>query len=510
MALKKFLFGSLILGTGLSLIRKTFTAPVSSQPRSQSPSYDDIDAFIIREMRRLNIPGVSLAIVEGDRITHQRGFGRARPGGEAPTPQTPFFIGSITKSFTALAVMQLVEAGKVELDTPVQRYLPWFRVASPKASAQITVRHLLNQTSGIPESSGEVTRTNVDDRPDATEQRARSLASLKLAHPVGAAVEYSNTNYDLLGLIIEAASDQPYADYLQERIFSPLNMTHTFTSRAVARQSGLAMGYRYWFGIPFPASDLPIPHGSLPSGLLISSTEDLARYMIAHLNGGRFGDVSVLSSAAIDELHRGAADYRRMGISAGWYAMGWFDGEIGQTRIVWHGGTMPDYGAYMALLPQQEKGVVLLVNASHWWFNPLLSEFGMGVAALIAGEHYKPTPFSTIIPLVLRGQLLIPAFLIFDFTATLKRLRRWHLKPEHRPSGGRMGQKRFLFPLIPNLGIALTLKSVLGKRRDYLKLYMPDYFWMAMICGSFAGVWAFLRTLLIFKALKERSPLDAP
>ena len=81
---------------------------------------------------------------------HQRGFGQARPGGEAPTPQTPFFIGSLTKSITALAVMQLVEAGKVELDAPVQRYLPWFRVADPQASAQMTVRHLLNQTSGLP------------------------------------------------------------------------------------------------------------------------------------------------------------------------------------------------------------------------------------------------------------------------------------------------------------------------------------------------------------------------
>ena len=87
-------------------------------------------------MRRLHIPGVSLAIVEGDRIVHLRGFGKARPGGEAPTPQTPFFIGSLTKSFTALAVMQLVEAGKIELDAPVQRYLPWFRVADPAGSAR--------------------------------------------------------------------------------------------------------------------------------------------------------------------------------------------------------------------------------------------------------------------------------------------------------------------------------------------------------------------------------------
>ncbi len=130
--------------------------PLSLRRQNRSPratSYDAIDAYVEEQMRRLNIPGVSLAIVEGDQIVHLRGFGQARPGGEAPTPQTPFFIGSLTKSITALAVMQLVEAGKIELDAPVQRYLPWFRVADPEASAQMTVRHLLNQTSGLPHAA---------------------------------------------------------------------------------------------------------------------------------------------------------------------------------------------------------------------------------------------------------------------------------------------------------------------------------------------------------------------
>ena len=121
-----------------------------SRSKSNNASFEAIDAYFEGQMRRLNIPGVTLAIIEGDQIVHRRGFGRARPGGEAPLPETPFFIGSLTKSITALAVMQLVEAGKVELDAPVQRYLPWFRVADPQASAQMTVRHLLNQTSGLP------------------------------------------------------------------------------------------------------------------------------------------------------------------------------------------------------------------------------------------------------------------------------------------------------------------------------------------------------------------------
>ena len=254
-----------------------------------------------RQMHRLNIPGVSLAIVEGDKIVHLRGFGQARPGGEAPSPQTPFFIGSLTKSFTALAVMQLVEAGKIELDAPVQRYLPWFRVADPQASAQMTVRHLLNQTSGLPGLLGMANLADLDNRPDATERQVRALSTLKLTRPVGSKFEYSNTNYNLLGLIIEAASGESYADYIQKHIFDPLDMSHSYTSKAVAQQNGLAMGHRYWFGHPLPAPNLPIPRGSLPSGQLISSAEDMAHYLIAHLNGGRYGGVQILSSAGIDE-----------------------------------------------------------------------------------------------------------------------------------------------------------------------------------------------------------------
>ena len=131
---KKILLGSLLAGGVLALVRLAFARAVSAKPASKPSSYAAIDAYVEEQMRRLNIPGASLAIVEGDQIVHLRGFGRARPGGEAPTPQTPFFIGSLTKSITALAVMQLVEAGKVELDAPVQRYLPWFRVADPQAS----------------------------------------------------------------------------------------------------------------------------------------------------------------------------------------------------------------------------------------------------------------------------------------------------------------------------------------------------------------------------------------
>jgi CubicO group peptidase (beta-lactamase class C family) len=492
----------LAVGAVLVLTRKLFAKTGSARLVRDSAPYEAIGAYVEQQMRRLNMPGVSLAIVEGDKIVHLRGFGQARPDGEAPTPQTPFFIGSLTKSVTALAVMQLVEAGKIELDAPVQRYLPWFRVADPQASARMTVRHLLNQTSGLPTSSGEIQLADLDNSPGATERQARALSTLVLTRPVGSAFEYSNSNYNLLGLIIEAASGELYADYVQKHIFTPLDMSRTYTSQAMAKQNGLAVGHQYWFAIPFAAPNMPIPHGSLPGGLLISSAEDMARYMIALLNGGRYGDVQILSGTGIDELHRGVADFSAIGLSLGQYGMGWFVSEIGQTKLVWHSGALPDFAAYMALLPEQKKGVVLLFNADHHWMVPVLAEFGAGVAALLAGEQHAPVPFVGMIPWALRGQLLIPALQITGVVATLRRLRRWRRDPERRPSGERQWALHILLPLIPNLLVALTLRPMLSKRRGYLMLYMPDYAWIARVCGSFALVWSLLRTRLVLGALK--------
>jgi CubicO group peptidase (beta-lactamase class C family) len=511
MNLKRFIFGSLLVGAVLALIRRAFARPASAKPVTDSApddaaaSCEAIDAYVEEQMHRLKIPGVSLAIVEGDEIVHLRGFGRSRPGGEAPSPQTPFPIGSLTKSFTALAVMQLVEAGKIELDAPVQRYLPWFRVADPQASAQMTVRHLLNQTSGLPTSSGAIPLADFHDSPGATERHARALATLVLTRPVGSAFEYSNSNYSLLGLIIEAASGESYADYIQNHIFTPLQMNHSYTSPAMAKQNGLAVGHQYWFGFPFAAPNMPLPHGSVPGGGLISSAEDLARFMIALLNGGRYRDVQILSGAGINELHCGAADVKAYGLSLGQYGMGWFVDKIGGTKLVFHGGTLPDFGSHMALLPEQRKGVVLLFNACHHWMNPVLADLGNGVAALLAGEQSAPLPFFHVVPWALRGQLLIPALQLVGVAATLRLLRRWRQDPMSRPSGGRMWGLHILLPLIPHLLLALTLIPMLGKMRGYLMLYMPDYSWTAMVCGSFALGWSFLRTGLVLGALRKAS-----
>lgn len=461
---------------------------------SGSAPYEAIDGYIEGLMRRLHIPGAALAIIAGDQVVHPRGFGRARPGGVPPTPQTPFFIGSLTKSFTALAVMQLVEAGKVELDAPVQRYLPWFRLADPKASGQITVRHLLNQTSGLPYS---FVLPDFSDRPDATERHVRSLSGLKLTRSVGSKCEYSNMNYDILGLIVEAASGESYAGYLQRHIFDPLEMRCSTASQDEARLNGLAMGHRHWFSLPFPAPNLPISRASLPSGQLISCAEDMAHYLIAHLNGGCYGDVQILSAAGMDALHRGEMDYIVMGINSGKYGMGWMEIDLGQTKTYSHSGNVPDFSAFMALIPEQKTAVVLLLNADPYGLPPLTEEIGMGLTALLAGQ--KPAPFRLdFIQWIMRLLPLIPLLQVVDIITSMQRFIRWRKNSALRPSPGLMWRQHILLSLAPNLGLAAILgflKSA-GLLR-YLNLFNPDLAWIARVSGSIGGLWAVLRTLLL-------------
>ncbi len=504
---KKLIFPSLLICTLLALTPRLSARPASAKPLSESTSYEAIDAYVEQQMQRLNIPAVSLAIVEGDEIVHLRGFGQARTDGEAPSPQTPFFIGSLTKSITALAVMQLVEAEKIDLDAPVQHYLPWFRVADSQASAQITVRHLLNQTGGLSTASGRIPLADFDDSPGATERQARALSTLELSHPIGSAFEYSNANYNLLGLIIEAASGESYAGYIQNHILTPLDMSHTYTSQATAKQNGLAVGHRYWFSVPFAVPNMPIPQGSLPSGQLISSSEDMAHYMIALLNDGRYGNAQILSPEGIAELHRGVAEDIEMGISMGKYGMGWFVSETDQAKTVWHTGIVPNFFSYMALLPEQKKGVVLLFNTYGYLMTPTLTEIGAGVETLLAGGQSASSGFD-FMPWMQRGLLLIPLLQISGVVATLRSLRRWRQDPLSRPSGGRMWGLHILLPLIPNLLVTLTLLPLLSATRGFWMLFMPDYSWIALICGSFAGIWSFLRTGLVLRALnKSASPM---
>jgi CubicO group peptidase (beta-lactamase class C family) len=321
--------------------------------QASSTDYKDIDEYITDRMRSARIPGVALAIVKGDRIVYMKGYGQADPSGRPVTPQTPFIIGSITKTFTALAIMQLVEAGKVELDAPVQRYIPWFRLADPQASAQITVRMLINQTSGLPHAPTLVTWT-WPDSPDAIERHVRLLANAQPSFPPGQSFAYSNANYATLGMIVQTVSGQSYEDYIRAQILTPLDMHNSFASQDEAMQHGMATGYRWWFGFPVPVT-LTYNRANLPAGFLISSAEDMAHFLIAQMNGGRYGATSLLSSEGIASMQAEPPP--------GVYGLGWESLHIHGRRLINIDGAPANYQCSLFIDPHSGVGVFIAANA---------------------------------------------------------------------------------------------------------------------------------------------------
>jgi CubicO group peptidase (beta-lactamase class C family) len=354
--------------------------------------------------------------------------------------------------------------------------------------------------------------THVDDRPDAVERQVRDLSTLEISRPVGAEFEYSNVNFNILGLVIEAASGETYAGYIQQHIFDPLDMRHSHTSQAAARADNLAVGHRYWFGFPRAERDLPLAGGSLPSGQLIASAEDMGHYLIAHLNAGGYGNGQVLSAEGVDELHRPAAEASAMGISMGHYAMGWFVEEHGQTTILTHPGTVPDFFAFMALVPEQNRGMALLINANHLIMDKLpFTDVGLGVALRLAGAKPPSTGWYGVVPWALRGLLLVPVLQIAGVAFTLRRIRRWRQEPGRRPIGARKWALHILLPLIPNLAlVALPVSLLASGLLGFMRLFMPDFTWISLICGGFAAFWVTLRSWLVLTTLRRSRHVHVP
>src|SRR5688572_23674945 len=240
-------------------------------PRGAEPvAPASVDDYILASIQAARIPGLALGVVQDDHVTYLRGYGIAGPDGRPVTPQTPFILGSTSKSFTALAVMQLAEAGKIDLDSPVTTYLPWFRTDNAAWSAQITVRHLLYQTSGLRTYEGRRGLRDHDQSSKALENGVRELSGAPLTQPAGQRFEYSNDNYNALGLIVQTVSGISYEDYVRSSIFAPLQMRRSAAALSDAAATGIASGYGYWLGWPV-AFDAPYPRRAIPAGYLISS-----------------------------------------------------------------------------------------------------------------------------------------------------------------------------------------------------------------------------------------------
>lgn len=503
----QFFFAQLYLTTVLAL---TIASGHAVQSLRTEADFAAIDAYVTNQMNRLGIPGMALGIVQGDRIVHLRGFGVADKTGRPVTVQTPFRIGSITKSFTALAIMQLVEAGKIELDAPVQRNLPWFRAADEAAAARITVRQLLNQTSGFSTLAGNAYWGSQD----GLEAAVRHLRTVELSQPVGAGFQYSNINYSIAGLIVEAASGQPYADYIAKHIFAPLAMRHSFTATAPSLADGLAMGHLYSIGRM--VADIGVePPAYLPAGFVSASVEDMSHFAVAQLNGGRYGNAAVLSKNGIAQLHHPAIPVGAIyaGLKDTYYGMGWVIGPVNATPAIWHNGDTGRYHAMLIMAPDRGTGIVLLANASGLEYLVAVDDIAKGVLSLLNDQPPPASSMAQLFRIVYWVILLTPLLLLIGIARGW-----WHWKRGdfaaigNQPHGRRKQMWRIFLMAIPNLAVALFflfgLPRLTGLPFSAFRILYPDLGYALMASIAIGIVWSAVYTALVLQKRIEMRKRD--
>ena len=317
-------------------------ADEGASPEGFEPTGDELaarmDAYLAANFPRAGAPGLAVAVVDAGGVRYLRTFG------DCPDADAPFVVGSLSKSFTAVAVMQLVEQGAVDLDAPASRYAPGYDVPD-----EVTVRSLLNQTSGF----------------GAYDSLAEA-ADGELGETFGA-FSYANANYDLLGRVVEGASGEDYARYLDEHVLEPLGMASTTADPARAEALGMVPGHRDWFGLPvadgFRHAQGDGAWGGPASGYVASSVRDMASYLRMYLNGGMGGDgARVLSADSVRRmfLDRVPDPEGDTYYGMGWTSFSWDDGEL----VLSHDGQVENYTASMCLLPERGIGIVALSDAN--------------------------------------------------------------------------------------------------------------------------------------------------
>jgi CubicO group peptidase (beta-lactamase class C family) len=355
----------------IALIVPAFVGSATAQEAGASGGPTDpaelgafLDELLTNNLREYHIAGAAVSVVKDGRLFVARGYGFADVDNGIPVDpeQTIFRIGSVGKVFTWTAVMQLVDEGKLDLDTDINEYLD-FRI--PENYPQpVTLRHLLTHTSGFEDWLVEAAVTDASDLVPAREWLTSHMAAR--VRPPGESAGYSNYNAVLAGYIVGRVSGQSYDEYIQDRILDPLGMLHSTARSQMPSdlREHRSVGYTYVDGGFQAFPGYMAQPAAVPSGGLQASVTDMARFMIAHLQGGRYSDahtpeVRILNESTMQQMHSTlyTPDPRLLGT-----AYGLFDMSDNGQRTLGHTGYSPPMHSMLLLLPEQNLGLFVAYN----------------------------------------------------------------------------------------------------------------------------------------------------
>ena len=309
----------------------------------------DVDAVVQKAIDAKNIPAAGVVVVRDGKVVLAKGYGAADiETGTAASENTAFQIASVTKQFTAAGVLLLVEDGKLKLDDTLGKYVP----DVPAKWSGITIRQLLNQISGIPNytAGGKLVNDNVYTK-------AEILGVVKDVPPAfepGTQWAYSNTNYFLLGMVIEKVSGKSYPEYMRARVFKPLGMDSTEVNTSGLKVKNAATGYNFKSG-KWEKAGLDDPSQPFAAGAIVSTPADMAKWAVAVSEG------KLLKKSSWDEAF--ASGKLANGKSTG-YGFGWQAGKIGETEYIGHSGGIAGFGSYHVRFPSENLSVVVMTNTA--------------------------------------------------------------------------------------------------------------------------------------------------
>ncbi len=356
-----------------------------------------MEVWLEAQMSYRDIPGISVGIVYDQSLIYAKGFGYSdREHRIKASPQTIYRIASITKTFTATGLMQLRDQGKLNLNDPITRYLPWFNIHNPfPDSSQITIWHLLTHTSGLPSEAAFPYWT--DHIFPTQEQIIKTVQNQSLICPTGTQYKYSNLGLTLAGMILEVVSHQSYEQYIQQHILQPLGMIHSSVNLSEKDKKQLAVGYSHRLGegkrliMPFTDSK-----GLTPAANISSTVEDLAIYASLQFRNEPWGERQILQGSTLKEMHR-----------IQWIKPNWSGGRClgfetwpvdGQT-VVGHGGWVAGYRTRLAFIPENKIAVIVMTNSDDGEPEFLANQIIRQMTPPILSATQVPSPSIPVSPL---------------------------------------------------------------------------------------------------------------
>ncbi|RYU90348.1 class A beta-lactamase-related serine hydrolase [Mucilaginibacter terrigena] len=446
----------------------------------QASKAQQINAYIKQKLANGGLPGLAIAVVHYDTVILAKGYGKTSAG-KLIDANTPFAIASLSKAFTAAAVLQLTQAGKINLNNPVKFYIPSFKIDGTKGD-KITVSQLLHQISGMGDTG--YPEFTLDKQPGNLDEVITNMQSAKLVTEPGKAYHYHNPNYQVLAKIVEAVSHKPFGTYVRDNIFSPLKMVNTYdvdnTARMFNTPYNLPRGHIYILGKPVAINE-PDWFVEGDAGV-VSTVDDMAKWLSDQLKATGEGTSPVLGKKYLAMMQSAPA---RNNFN---YGMGWHVSAA--NNVLYHSGIYWTYSSQQIILTDKGYGITILFNGG---FKPLTDYYSLlqGVQDILAGKKADATAFPIWVYTV--GVIILLVLIASLCTRRMFRVKQWHVNYLHRPKWRTwLYMLLRLVPLVLLLLIPYLLTAISGR-----VLSMGRITLMFMDLVLVMGLWGMLNLLIV-------------